>query len=214
MKVVVRTAAKVRDRGVGGLLMSSLDDLARWATEDRAEIARVAAPNGTVTILFSDIEGSTALNEELGDARWNRLLKTHDLLLRQHVDKFSGHVVKSQGDGFMVAFSDPTAAVRAAVDAQRAVASARQRNLRRTPIRIRIGVHTGSVVSRDGDYFGRNAAMAARIAAHADGGDTLVSDDVHDALRDNVESAFAPVQEVELKGFSGAHTLWALSTSE
>jgi adenylate cyclase len=209
MKAVVETAARVRDQGVGGLLMSSLEDLTRWATEDRAQIARVAAPDGTVTILFSDIEDSTALNEQLGDARWIRLLDSHDALVRRLVEKQRGHVVKSQGDGFMVVFGDAAAAARAAVEIQNAFDHGASARLRRTPIKVRIGLHVGTAVARDGDYFGRNVAMAARVAAEARGGEILVSDDLRQVLNED-EFVLVPHGEVELKGLAGDHTLWEL----
>ncbi|MDQ2795820.1 MAG: adenylate/guanylate cyclase domain-containing protein, partial [Actinomycetota bacterium] len=184
MKAVVGTAVRLRDQGVGGMLASSLEDLTRWAGENREEIARVAAPDGTVTILFSDIEDSTLLTERLGDAGWMRLLDAHDRLVRDQVSGHDGHVVKTQGDGFMVVFREPIDAVRAAIGIQSDLRSGGGRRLRRTPIRVRIGIHVGPVVSRDGDYFGRNVALCARIAAHAAGEETLASSDVAAALVD------------------------------
>ncbi len=203
--------ARVRERGVvGGLLMAPIEDLTRWVREDRAEIAKVTAPDGTVTILFSDIEDSTALNEQLGDEEWVRLLVAHDEVLREQVAKHRGHVVKTQGDGFMVAFSEPEEAVRAALDAQAALANPGRR-LRRTPIRVRIGIHTGPVVSREGDYFGRNVALAARVAAMADGTEVLVTEEVRAAVP---EFGYEPAFETELKGLSGTYTLWRAGPSD
>ena len=210
MKAMVETAARVREHGVGGLLMSSLDDLNRWFTEDRAEIARVAAPDGTVTIFFSDIEESTAHNEQLGDEAWVRVLDAHDNRLRRVIDRRAGHVVKSQGDGFMVVFGEPSAAARAALDVQQAFVQNLPRALRRTPIKIRIGMHLGTAVAREGDYFGRNVALAARVAAHACGGQVLVSDEFHAALGADAGFAFAPCGAVELKGLAEPQTLWEL----
>lgn len=212
MKAVVETASRVREGGVSGLLMSSIDDITRWATEDRAAILRNAAPDGTVTIFFSDIEDSTRHNERLGDDDWVRLLGAHDRLVREQIRKHRGHVVKTQGDGFMVVFRDPAEGVRAAVDIQRGLELSTGRQLRRNPIRVRIGLHTGTVVSRDGDYFGRNVAMAARVAGQASGSEIVVSDDVRRALGEPSEGepefALAPCRPVELKGLSGTHQLW------
>lgn len=213
VKAAVSTAVKVRDHGVGSLVLSSIDDFTRWALEDRAEIAKVAAPDGTVTVLFSDVESSTAMNEELGDATWVRLLEAHDALVRAQVDRHHGHVVKSQGDGFMVVFGDPADAVDAAIGIQRALRSARGRRLRRHPIRVRLGMHTGPTISRDGDYFGRSVAFAARVAAHADGGQVLVSDAVRDALPDEREHVLEDCGEVDLKGLQGVHRLWSVDWS-
>jgi class 3 adenylate cyclase len=211
MRAVAETAARVRDRGIiGGLLMSSLDDLSRWITDDRTAITRVAAPDGTVTIFFSDIEDSTAWNEQLGDARWVRLLAAHDAQVRRCVEKCHGHVVKSQGDGFMVVFGDPSAAARADVEIQDVFTDRPVRKLRQTPLRLRIGMHIGEVVARDGDYFGRNVAVAARVAAEARGAEILVSDEFRAALSEHDGFTFAPRGEVELKGLADRHTLWEL----
>lgn len=209
VKAVVETAARVRTQGVGGLVMASLEDFTRWATEDRAEIARVAAPDGTVTILFSDIEDSTAITEELGDAQWVRLLEAHDAVVRSQVGRHHGHVVKSQGDGFMIVFGAPRDAVCAAANIQRGLAAKSGRRLRRTPLRVRIGIHVGPAISRDNDYFGRNVAMAARVAAQADGGQIVVSDQVRAALDDS-EFTLHPAGEVELKGLADRHILWTV----
>jgi adenylate cyclase len=208
VKAITETATRVRESGVTGMLMSSIEDITRWATEDRAQIVKIAAPDGTVTIFFSDIEDSTAHNERLGDDDWVRLLDVHDRLVREQIRRHRGHVVKTQGDGFMVVFRDPVEAVRAAIDIQRGLDGAGGRHLRRTPIRVRIGVHTGTVVSRDGDYFGRNVAMAARVAGQADGGEIVVSDDVRAAVIASDEFELTPVETIELKGLSGSHQLW------
>lgn len=205
---MVGTAARVREHGVGGLLRSSIEELTGWALEDKQAIDRVAGADGTVTILFSDIEDSTALNERLGDRAWVALLDAHDDLVHRLVDKEHGHVVKSQGDGFMIAFGEPEAAVRVAMRLQRAITGTRKRALRRNPIQVRVGVHAGHVVARDGDYFGLNVAMAARVAARAAGGEILVTDGVREGLED-VATTLVTV-DADLKGIPGTHRLWSV----
>lgn len=208
VQVVVDTAARVREGGVSELVMSSIQDFTRWAGEDRAEIASTAAPDGTVTIFFSDIEDSTVLNERLGDARWVNLLEAHNRVVRAQIASCGGHIVKTQGDGFMIVFGDPGAAIRAALGVQADLATGRGRSLRHTPIKVRIGMHLGKVKSRDGDYFGRNVAMAARVAARADGGQILVSGDMRNALTGQDGISFGDAGDVELKGLTGTHQLW------
>ena len=210
VRAVVDTATRVREHGVTGLLASSLEELARWATEDRKEIARVAAPDGTVAIVFSDIENSTELNERLGDDRWVAALGVHDALVRKQVARHGGHVVKAQGDGFMIVFGEPLDAVRCAMAVQQSLGG--ERRLRRLEVRVRIGAHVGETVVRDRDYFGRNVAMAARIANAAEGGEVLVSDDLHAALVDASEIEFVPAGELEFKGFTGRHAVWRVMT--
>lgn len=211
LRTVAGTAAaavRMREQGVSGFLTSSIEELTGIAMADRSEIVKVAGPDGTVTVLFSDIEDSTALNEQLGDAAWMRLLSAHDALVRRHVGRHGGHIVKSQGDGFMVVFGDPADGIRAAMAIQEALAG-RRRALRRTPVAVRMGLHTGPTIERDGDYFGRNVAYAARVAAQADGGEILVSDELRGPLAD--EFAFLEPRDVPLKGFPDTHRLWEVA---
>lgn len=204
---VVEAATRVREQGVGRMVLASLEDFTRWASEQRAAIGRMAAADGTVTILFSDIEGSTALNASLGDARWVRVLAAHDELVETYVEKYRGLIVKTQGDGHMVVFSTPELAVRAALDIQRAFGAKwnTSRELRRTPVKVRIGLHTGTAIERDGDYLGQNVALAARVAAQAAGGEVLVTGEIAEAC---AGATFTPAAAVELKGFDGVHELW------
>ncbi|MET0838002.1 MAG: adenylate/guanylate cyclase domain-containing protein [Marmoricola sp.] len=216
MRTAMDTVSRMRERGVRSTLLASIDDFTRWALEDRGEIARVAGPDGEVTIFFSDIESSTALNSELGDEQWVKLLAAHDRLLHTYVEKHRGLIVKSQGDGYMVAFSTPELALGASLDIQRALSAKRQRSrrLRRTPIRVRIGLHTGTAIEKEGDFFGRNVAMAARVASMADGGEILVSSDIAEALADSADFVFTEEDTVEFKGLPGAHRLWSVEAAK
>jgi adenylate cyclase len=204
VKTVWQTANLIRQQGFGAAVRSSIEVLADWATVERPDLARLT-PDGNVVILFSDIEESTALNERMGDRAWVRLLDRHDRLVRKLVDEHSGHVVKSQGDGFMVAFAHPEEAVGCGIAVQMALA-AQTKRMSPNSIRVRIGIHMGKSVRRGDDLFGRNVAMAARVAAEADGGEVLISEPVRDAVGADV--AVAPPREVELKGFRGSHRLY------
>jgi len=203
---VVETATRVREHGLAGLLERSLEDLASWAADERPEIVHLAAADGTVTLLFSDIEGSTELNHRLGDDAWVRLLAAHDAVIRARVERYRGQVVKTAGDGFMVAFRDSEAACRAALGIQKDLRRSLDSKLR--PVRVRIGIHTGPVVSRDGDYFGSNVAMAARVADKAVGGEVLASAAVAEALDDDAAVELAKAADVELRGLPGRHELF------
>jgi adenylate cyclase len=208
VRLVGEAVSRVRVQGVGGMLVSTLEDFNRWAAEQRTAIGRMAAEDGTVTIVFSDIEGSTSLNAQLGDRRWVRVLEAHDRLVETYVEKYRGLIVKTQGDGHMIVFSTPELAIDASLDIQRALAATwnRSRELRRTPVRVRIGMHTGTAVERAGDYFGQNVALAARVAAHAHGGEILVTEEITAAFADRY--LFEPSGTVALKGFEGTHDLW------
>jgi adenylate cyclase len=204
VRTVWQTANLIRQQGFGAAVRSSIEELADWAQVELPDLARLT-PDGNVVILFSDIEESTALNERMGDRAWVRLLARHDRLVRKLVDEHSGHVVKSQGDGFMVAFARPLQAISCSVAVQRALAS-EVKLVSPNKIRVRIGIHMGKSVRRGDDLFGRNVAMAARVAAEANGGEVLISEAVREAVGDDVE--VGPPREVELKGFRGSYRLY------
>ena len=144
---ILETAALVREKGVGGAIRGSIEELAGWAQAEQPDLRRLAARDGTLTILFSDIEDSTALNERLGDKAWLRVLDGHDRIVRREVGEHDGHIIKSQGDGFMIVFSLPAEAMRCAIRDPTEIASG-DRRLRGTPVRVRIGIHTGVAVQR------------------------------------------------------------------
>jgi class 3 adenylate cyclase len=208
IKRVVETAVKVREQGFGGLMLESIDELSRSAMQDRDEITRMAAKDGTVTIFFSDIEGSTALNAELGDDAWVRLLIVHDTQVRAHVDRRGGHIVKSQGDGFMVVFTSGADAVKAGLGIQRSLANQRLKGMKRAPLKVRIGIHEGPAIARAGDLFGQTVAVAARVADHAAGAQILVTEPVADSLAEDARFRLSAEEPVELRGIPGTHPLW------
>jgi adenylate cyclase len=203
VKAVWETANLVRDKGFGGALRSSIEDLAGWAQVERPALVQLAGRDGSVAILFSDIEGSTELNERLGDKEWVRLLARHDAVLRSAIERHDGHVVKTQGDGFMAAFGSAERAVRAGVAVQRAFEKGARTG--KAAVNVRIGVHQGDVVHRDNDIFGRNVAQAARVAGLADGGEILVSETVADALAPYDDLPLGEPRAVRLKGLAGEH---------
>ncbi len=206
VKTVWQTANRVRTEGLGAAVRSSIEDLAGWAQVEQPDLARVTR-DGNVVILFTDIEESTALNEQIGDRAWVKLIAKHDKLIRKLVTEHGGHVVKGQGDGFMIAFARPEPAVRCAIAVQRAL-SGRQRAKTDREVRVRIGMHLGPSVRRGDDLFGRNVAMAARVAGYADGGEILLSESVRDAVAACDDIEIGAGIDTELKGFSGHHRLF------
>jgi adenylate cyclase len=212
VKTVWQTANLVRKEGLGAAVRSSIEDLADWAAVERPDLARVT-PDGRVVILFTDIEESTALNERIGDRAWVKLIAEHDKLVRKLVKNHGGHVVKSQGDGFMIAFSQAEQAVRCGLDIQRALQNGVKLK-RRNGFRVRIGIHMGRSVRRGDDLFGRNVAMAARVAGEAVGGEVLVSEPVRDAISDCDDISVDEGRDAQLKGFSGIHRLYAVEAAD
>ena len=130
-------------------------------------------PVGTVTFLFTDVEGSTRLLEQLGDG-YHAVQDRHTAILREAISSGGGSVVNTEGDSFFGVFPDAGAAVAAAVQAQRQLAS--EPWPRGIGLRVRMGLHTGAGVLGGDDYLGLDVNRAARIAAAAHGGQVLVSD--------------------------------------
>ncbi len=159
---------------------------------------------GTVTFLFSDIEGSTRLLQQLGD-RYATSLEQHQRLMRAAIAAGQGTEIGTEGDSFFVAFATASAAVLAAAAVQRALASAAW--IDDAPVRVRMGLHTGEALRGGDSYVGIDVHRAARIAAAAHGGQVLVSD----ATRVLVESSLP--EELRFRDL-GSHRLKDLSAPE
>ena len=140
-------------------------------------------PTGDVAILFTDIEGSTALWEQDG-ARMSRALAAHDALARSAVEGHRGRVVKMIGDGMHAVFDDALDALAATVDLQRALADPAATS--GVNLLVRCGLHAGAVERRENDYFGSSVNRAARIMSAAHGGQVLLSQVVVDGVRDRL----------------------------
>src|SRR5260370_35354268 len=132
----------------------------------------VQVPSGTVTLLFTDIEGSTRLWEsEPGPMAV--ALRRHDEIMRSAIEMAGGYVFKTVGDSFCAAFRTAAAGIDAAVSAQRAIGAYAWRTSR--PINVRMGLHSGACEERDGDYFGPVVNRAARLGAATHGGKVVES---------------------------------------
>jgi predicted ATPase/class 3 adenylate cyclase len=136
------------------------------------DTAAVAAPSGTVTFLFTDIEGSTHRWQTAPEAM-RQALQRHDTILRSAIDGHGGYVFSTGGDGFAAAFARAGAAVAAAADAQ--IALGVEPWPEGAAIRVRMGVHTGEAEERDGDYFGSAVNRTARLMGVAHGGQVVCS---------------------------------------
>jgi class 3 adenylate cyclase len=186
---------------------TSVDEVASTVGHERPSLRPAAAPDGTVTMLFSDIEASTPLNERVGDVRWLELLRAHNAVVREQVQAHGGFEVKAQGDGFMIAF--PSA--RRAVQCARAIQSAISSELGEHPegpIKLRIGLHTGEAIREEADFYGKNVVLAARIADQARGGEILASSVVRQLTESAGDVNFENERELKLEGLAGRHTVY------
>ena len=202
-------ALKLEDQGIGTStdIYSSIDQVAKAVQSEHPDLRKQAAPDGTVTIMFSDIEGSTAMADRLGDKRFMEVLREHNAIIREQIKAFGGFEVKSEGDGFMVAFQSAGKALECAAAIQRVLA---ERNKGASEqVKVRMGLHSGEVIKEGADFFGRNVIMAARVASQANGGEILASS-VLKALLSGSDVSWGESRMVPLKGLSGEHEIWAV----
>lgn len=173
------------------------------------EIRHLAAPDGTVTILFSDIESSTEIVDELGDRRAREIFAIHDEIVRRHVKGHGGFEVKAQGDGFMLAFSGASRALRCAIAVQRDIAEHAALHPEEA-VRVRMGLNTGEALREGNDFLGRTVIVAARLADEAKGGEIVVSSVLRELCSATGEFTFGPPREVMLKGFADGQTIYTV----
>ncbi len=168
---------------------------------DSAAAAAVAdsAGSASVTILFTDMEGSTALTQRLGDVAAQEVVRTHDRIVRDALGSHGGTEVKHTGDGLMVSFPSATNGVECAVAIQQKLAAFAEDHPEKA-FRVRVGLNAGEPVAEHGDYFGTAVQLAARICQLAQPGQILVSGVVRD-LTAGKRFLFADLGETAPRGF-------------
>ena len=182
-------------------------DLVAKAVLDLGTAGAQGSDVGTVTIVFSDIEGSTARAGEPGDLRWHEVLVVHNQIMRRILARHRGNETHSLGDGFMISFGSAREALGFAIDVQRAVAAYELANPL-AGLAVRAGVHTGEIVfGDDGEVFGRQVVMAAGMANQARGGEILASSLVREIIEHRGDVVFGELRRAVLKGLAGEHQL-------
>jgi class 3 adenylate cyclase len=202
-------ADRLRAQGVDGTSVTSLEAVVSVVESQRPDLRAHAAPDGTVTILFTDIEDSTVMTERLGDQRAQEVLRAHHAIVRREIDAYGGFEVKSQGDGFMLAFSSAGRALKCATAIQRAV-TAHFRDHPQWPLRVRCGLHTGEPIREANDFYGKSIILAARIAGAARGGEILASSLLRELTDGTGDLRFGEGRELALKGLTGTHRVYEL----
>jgi class 3 adenylate cyclase len=212
MKLVAERALALRVeaqglRGAG--TKQTVHAVANAVQERRPDLRSHAAADGTVTLMFSDMEGFTRMTESLGDLAAHRVVQEHNRVVREQCAAHGGREVELRGDGFLLAFPSARSAALCAVALQRAFAAHNGRDPEAT-IRVRIGLHTGEAI-RDADkFFGKTVIQAFRIADLAKGGEILTSSLAKELLASAGDLRFDAGREVELKGLAGPHRVFAL----
>jgi len=195
---------------IGIAMTTTIEQLVGVVQEEQPDLTNSAAPDGTVTIAFSDIEASTDLAVRLGDNKWLDLLRWHDGVVADITSSERGQVVKSLGDGHMLAFSSASCALRAATQIQRQFQEPHDGER----LKLRVGVHAGEVLREKDDFFGRTVIMAARVAASAQGDEVLASSMVVDLTKSLDTFEYGEPRVVQLKGIPGDQRVFPLLWNE
>jgi class 3 adenylate cyclase len=165
-----------------------------------------AAGQASVTILFTDMEGSTALTQRVGDASAQKVVHAHNHIVRQALTAHGGTEIKHTGDGLMVSFPSATSGVECAIAIQQRLAAYADEHPD-VPLRVRVGLNAGEPVAERGDYFGTAVQLAARICQLAEPGQILVSGVVRD-LTAGKRFLFADLGETAPRGFEDTVRLY------
>jgi len=168
---------------------------------------------GTVTVMFTDVEGSTQMLSSRGFTLSHEIMKAYESIIEQKITEHAGRRIKGLGDGVMVSFGSSRHAVECAIDIQRAISEYSKQNPERR-LRIRIGINTGEVVEEAGDIFGAAVNVAARVAGKAKGGEILVSEVVRELVGPVAEIKFGYRGRYRLKGFPDRFRLHDVTPGE
>lgn len=177
--------------------------------KDDVRATRGPLESATLTFLFSDIVGSTALLQQLGEEKARPLFERHHRLLSRAVANHGGEELEWLGDGMLAAFGSSVAAVRCALDMQRAT----RRPLSGQALHLRVGLHTGEAMRRDGGYFGNSIVLARRLCDRAQAGQVLTSGFVASMLAGRHSFAFRELGTARLKGIEQEVALFEAVTS-
>jgi class 3 adenylate cyclase len=177
--------------------------------EVSAQTETPVAPSGLLTILFTDVEGSTNLTQRLGDAKSQEVLRAHNAAVRDALKAHAGTEIKHTGDGIMASFASAARALGCAVAIQRALTDYNQEHPE-APIRVRIGLNAGEPVAEEEDLFGTAVQLARRICDRAEPGQILASNVVQE-LAAGKGFVFGDEGDVALKGFERPVRLYEVS---
>ena len=183
-------------------------------TAAREILSYLPAPDASgiadITILFTDIDGYTSMTERLGDRASQAMLRAHNHVVRQALAGHGGREVKHTGDGIMAFFSCAARAVECALAIQEGITTFNHRRRDREPLRVAVGLNTGSPIREDGDLYGTAVIVAARAVDLASGGEVVVTDVVRQ-LAAGKGLSFEPLPSADLEGLTDVPALYLAS---
>jgi class 3 adenylate cyclase len=203
-----------RLRGAQGLAversanLTSIDVIASALEPASLPVSQLSSPDGAMTLMLSDIANAEAVVSRLGPERWEQLLSDHHLLVERVLEHHDGQVVRFERDGFLASFNSAHGGLHAAVDLQRTFGSDGQPDS--AGPELRVGVHSGFVITGGDDLLGRNVVLTSRIAAHAKAGEILVSSALKQYTENDPSFQFEDRGEHHFKGLLGEHVVYSV----
>jgi class 3 adenylate cyclase len=189
---------------------TSIDVIASALEPVMPTVSRMSSPDGAITLMLSDIVDAEALAAKLGPERWDGMLRDYHLLVERLLAHHGGQVVKFERDGFLASFNSAHAGLHAAVELQRSFTGTGWQASDGHDIALRIGLHSGFLITNAEQLLGRNVVLAARIAGAAGPGRILVSSALKDYTETDPSFEFEPQGEYRFKGLLGDHTVFAV----
>jgi class 3 adenylate cyclase len=189
---------------------TSIDLIASASEPVISDYRGLTSPDGAITLMLSDIADAASTAQRIGPDRWQQLLRDHHMLVEGLVAEHDGRVAKFEHDGFFASFNSAHGGLLAAVELQRAFTDVAGAAGEREAA-LRIGLHSGFVIAAGGEPQGRNVVLAARIAAHAQAGEILVSSSLKQYTERDPRFHFAPHGEYHFKGLVGEHAVYSVA---
>jgi class 3 adenylate cyclase len=187
--------------------LTSIDVIASALEPATLPVSELSSPDGALTLMLSDIANADQVASRLGHERWEQLLSDQHLLVERVLDHHDGRVVKFERDGFLASFNSAHGGLHAAVDLQRTFSGGGEDS---ADVELRIGAHSGFVITNDDELLGRNVVLTSRIAAHAKSGEILVSSALKQYTENDPSFEFEPRGEHHFKGLLGEHVIYGV----
>jgi adenylate cyclase len=191
---------------------TSIDVIAAALEPLTPAVSRLSSPDGAMTLMLSDIADAQMIATRLGPTRWEQLINDHHLLVQRLVAHHDGQVVKFERDGFLASFNSAHGGLHGALELQRTFSGGAAGDS--AALRMRIGLHSGFVISGSEALLGRNVVLASRIAGHARPGEILVSSNVKEYTESDPSFRFEAQGEHHFKGLLGEHAVYRVPWRE
>ncbi|MCH7699771.1 MAG: adenylate/guanylate cyclase domain-containing protein [Chloroflexi bacterium] len=189
-------------------ILTAINEFLNAEVPSQRAVASAQPISDVLTVLFTDMEASTTLADQFGDAAAQEVRRAHNEIVRAALAADGGNEIKHTGDGIMASFTTASSALDCAIAIQRGVAAHKEEHPD-SPLGVYVGLNAGEPIAEEGDLFGTSINLAARICDHAEAGQILTANVVRE-LAAGKDFLFSDLGETELRGFEDPVKLWEL----